>query len=93
MEDVRAVSSQEPDELDETGDISWSDRPPHVPEWHEARARCHGRVTKWACAVSSDRDLEALDERREQRRDVGLCTPDLRERNQQQDPRPPRRGS
>jgi hypothetical protein len=92
MEDVRALAAQEPDELDEAGEVARSDRSPHVSQWLEPRARRLGRVTQWACSVSRDHDLEALHERRKQRGDVRLGTPDLRERDQQQDARPPRQG-
>ena len=92
MEDVRAVTAEDPDELDEAGEVARSDRSTHVSQWLEPRARRHGRVTQWACAVSRDDDLEALHERRKQRGDVRLGSPDLRERDQQQNPRPPRQG-
>jgi hypothetical protein len=42
--------------------------------------------------VSRDDDVEALHERGQQRGDVRLGTPDFRERDQQQNARPPRRG-
>jgi hypothetical protein len=92
MEDVRAVAAEEPDELDEAGEVARSDRSPHMSQWLEPRARRRGRVTQWACSVSGDDDLEAFHERRKQRGDVRLGTPDLGERDQQQNPRPPRQG-
>ena len=92
MENVRPVAAEEPDELDEADEVARSDGSPHVSQWLEPRARRRGRVTQWACSVSRDDDVEALHERRKQRGDVRLGTPDLRERDQQQNARPPRQG-
>ena len=92
VEDVRAVAAEQPDELDDPGHIVRAYRPPHVSERLEPHAGRSGRVTKWACSVSRDDDVEALHERRKQRRHVRLGTPDLRERDQQQDAWPPRPG-
>jgi hypothetical protein len=92
VEDVGAVAVEQPDQLHEAGEIARSDLPPNVSERLEPRARRRGRVTKWACSVGRDDDVEALHERRKQRGDVRLGAPDLRERDQQQNARPTRQG-
>jgi hypothetical protein len=83
------VATEQPDQLDEPREIARSDRPTHVGKRLEPHAGRRGRVAKWACAVSRDDDVEAVDERREQGRNVRLGTSDLRERDQQQDARAP----
>jgi hypothetical protein len=92
VEHVRTFSAEEPDDLDEPDEVARPDRTPDVIQWLEPRPRRQGRVTQWACSVSRDDDVEALHERGQQRGDIRLGTPDLRERDQQQNARPPRRG-
>ena len=92
MEDVRTMAPEQPHQLDEAGEVAGSDRPPDVFERLEPSARRDGRVPEWTVTMSRDDDLEALGERWEQRGDISLSTANLRERDQQQDARPPRPG-
>jgi len=92
MEDVRTMAPEQPHQLDEAGEVAGSDRPPDVFERLEPSARRDSRVPEWTVTMSRDDDLEALSERWEQRGDISLSTANLRERDQQQNARPPRPG-
>lgn len=92
MEDVWTMAPEQPHELDEAGDVASSDRPPDVFERLETSAGRDSRVPEWTVTMSRDDDLEALGERREQRGDISLSTADFRERDEQQNARPPRLG-
>lgn len=93
MEDVRPFATEESDELDEAGEVPRTDRAPNVLQRDETNAVCRRGLADRPGPVRRNRDVEFTDECREQLDDVGLSPADLGERDQQQDPRPPRPGS
>ena len=94
MKDVRPLPAEQAQELDERGQIPQrADRLPDALERDEACVVGRlGRVAKGAGSVRGNRDVESLYKCWEQRRDVRLSSPDLGERDQQQQARPPRAG-
>lgn len=93
MEDVRSLAPEEANELDEAGEISpGTDRTPNVLQGDEANPVCGRSLAQRAGTVRRNGDVEVADECRKQRSDVRLRPADLGERDQQQDPRPPRLG-
>ena len=93
VDDVRTLAPQEAGELDDGGRISpRAERPLQLPQRQEADAGSLGRLPERAGSVGGDHHVEAVHERREQRRDIGLRAAGLRQRHEQEQARPPRAG-
>ena len=90
VQDVRPLAAKEAHELHETGQIL-----PRVDPSADMFKRDEGgpqrsrSLTKGAHPVGRDEHVEPGSERRKQGGDVALRSADLRERDQQEDPRPP----
>lgn len=91
MDDVRTFAPQEADQLDQPPEIAQrADRAAHMFKRDVAGPRISRSLAKGAHPVCRKDDVEAIGERREERRDVRLSSADLRERDHQHDPRAPR---
>ena len=85
MEDVRPLPPQQARELEEAGEIApGADRASDAPQWNEASTRRLRGLAEWTGPVRGDDDVEVIREGREERRDVGLRSADLGQRDEQQ---------
>ena len=90
VEDVRSLAPQQARQLDEPREVTpRADRAPDAPEREEADTRRLGGLAERPGSVRRDRHVEAGDERRKQRSDVGLSPADLGQRDEQQHPGTP----
>lgn len=90
MQDVRPLPAQQPDELEQAGEVAQRiNRSSHVRQGEEAHAGRFGCLAERTLAVSRHGDVEAADERGQERGDVRLGPADLGERDQEQQARTP----
>ena len=90
VEDVRSLAAEQSRQLDKPGEIApGADRASDVPQRKEANPRRLSGLAEWTGSVRSDRYVEAVYERREQRSDIGLRPADLGQRDDQQHPGTP----
>jgi hypothetical protein len=86
VHDVRSLAPHERRQLEQAQKVApGAERAADVLELEEARAGRAGGVAKWATSVSPHRHVEALGERREQRRDIRLRSSGFGERDKEQD--------
>jgi hypothetical protein len=91
MDDLGSFTAQQPYQLDQAEKIAhWTDRAADMLQWDVAGPRPNCSLPEGAHPVGGDGDVEPVGECREQRRDVGLSSADLGERDHQDDPRTPR---
>ena len=89
MEDVRPLPPQQARDLDEADEIApGADRPSDAPQRNEASAHRLGGLAEWTASMRGNDHVELIREGREERRDVGLRSADLGQRDEQQHPGP-----
>ncbi len=91
MDDVGSFTAQQADQLDQAQQIAYRiDRAADMLQWDVAGPRRDRSLADWALPMRRNDDVESVGQRREQRRDVGLSSADLGERDHQDDSRTPR---
>ncbi len=89
MDDVRRRAPHQDDELEQAEKVTdGMERPPDVAQRHEPHAGGLRRITERAVPVCGDDHVEPALETRQQAGDVALGPTGLRERDQDEDPRP-----